>query len=140
MMPAPGVDGADLLAAAGSAEHRSRHPVARAVVAVAEKARLALTDPTEFEEIPGRGVRATVDGAQTLIGRRAWVAEQGPGVTFVGPYDVTITRPARLALVLGEYRVEDLPDEQTLPLRFTGVWEHRNGRWQCLTHHNSEIT
>ena len=69
----------------------------------------------------------------------AWVAEQGPGVTFVGPYNVSITRPAELALVLGEYRVEDLPDGQTLPLRFTGLWEHRDGRWQCLTHHNSEI-
>lgn len=68
-----------------------------------------------------------------------WVAEQGPGVTFVGPYDVSVTRPAGLALVLGEYRVEDLPDGSTLPLRFTGLWEHRDGRWQCLTHHNSEI-
>ena len=68
-----------------------------------------------------------------------WAAEQGPGVTFVGPYNVSISRPAELALVLGEYRVEDLPDGQTLPLRFTGLWEHRDGRWQCLTHHNSEI-
>ena len=40
-----------------SAEHRSRHPVARAVVAVADRARLALSDPTDFEEISGRGVR-----------------------------------------------------------------------------------
>lgn len=68
-----------------------------------------------------------------------WVAAQGPGVTFVGPYDLTVTRPADLALVLGEYRVEDLPDGSTLPLRFTGLWEHRDDRWQCLAHHNSEI-
>jgi ketosteroid isomerase-like protein len=68
-----------------------------------------------------------------------WVATQGPGARFVGPYDVSITRPGDLALVLGEYRVEDLPDGSTLPLRFTGLWELRDGRWQCLTHHNSEI-
>ena len=68
-----------------------------------------------------------------------WVAEQGPGVTFVGPYDVTVSRPAGLALVLGGYRVEDLPDGAVLELRFTGLWEHLDGRWQCLTHHNSEV-
>ncbi|MFB3892710.1 MAG: heavy metal translocating P-type ATPase [Phycisphaerae bacterium] len=77
MLPAPGVDGADLLATAASAEHRSRHPVARAVVAKAEQARLKLADPTEFEEFPGRGVSAKFNGSTVLVGRRAWVQEQG---------------------------------------------------------------
>ncbi|MDP7162819.1 MAG: cation-translocating P-type ATPase [Phycisphaerae bacterium] len=77
MMPADGVDGADLLSVAAAAEHRSRHPVARAVVAVADKARIALSDPSEFEEQAGRGVRATVDGRSVLVGRRAWIVEQG---------------------------------------------------------------
>lgn len=67
-----------------------------------------------------------------------WVAEQGPGVTFVGPYEVAVTRPAGLALVLGGYRVER-PGGTHLELRFTGMWEYRDGRWQCLTHHNSEV-
>ena len=35
MTPAPGVEGAELLATAASAEHLSKHPVARAVVAIA---------------------------------------------------------------------------------------------------------
>ena len=77
MMPAPGVDGAELLGAAASAEHLSKHPVARAVVAVAEKARLTLANPAEFEEIPGRGVRAKIDGSVVLVGRATWLAEQG---------------------------------------------------------------
>jgi hypothetical protein len=68
-----------------------------------------------------------------------WVAAQGPGVTFVGPYDLTVSRPGGLALVLGGYRVEDLPDGGVLELRFTGLWEERAGRWQCLMHHNSEV-
>lgn len=66
-----------------------------------------------------------------------WVAEQGPGATFVGPYDAIVTRPAGLALVLGGYRVERA-DGGILELRFTGLWEQRDGRWQCLTHHNSK--
>jgi Cd2+/Zn2+-exporting ATPase len=77
MMPAPGVDGAELLAAAASAEHRSRHPVARAVVAVAEKAQVTLGEPTDFEEYAGKGVRAHVAGQTILVGRGMWLREQG---------------------------------------------------------------
>jgi hypothetical protein len=67
-----------------------------------------------------------------------WVAEQGPGPVFVGPYDVVVSRPGGLALVLGGYHVEHA-DGGTLELRFSGLWEHRDGRWQCLTHHNSVV-
>jgi len=75
--PARGVDPADLLTTAASAEHLSKHPVARAVVAKAEQAKLQLKDPTDFEEIPGQGVRAHVDGQEVLVGRQSWLAEQG---------------------------------------------------------------
>jgi Cd2+/Zn2+-exporting ATPase len=77
MTPAPDVDGAELLSAAASAEHRSRHPVARAVVAIAEKARVVMTDPQDFEEFPGRGVKAHVDGSEIFVGRKSWLQEQG---------------------------------------------------------------
>ncbi len=80
LMPAPGVDGAELLGAAASAEHRSKHPVAKAVVAVAEKARVQLSDPTDFQEISGQGVLAHVDGQRVLVGRREWVSGQGVNV------------------------------------------------------------
>ena len=61
-------------------------------------------------------------------------------VTFVGPYDLEVTRYGSLAIVLGGYRVTDLPGGGALELRFTGVWIERDGRWQCLIHHNSEVT
>jgi len=77
LMPAPGVDGADLLAAAASAEYLSKHPVARAIVNVAEKARVAMARPKDFEEIPGRGVKAHLDGQTIIVGRATWLAEQG---------------------------------------------------------------
>ncbi len=75
--PGPGVEAADLLATAGSAEHLSKHPIARAVVKTAQKARVALCDPKDFEEVSGRGVRANVDGQAVLVGRSSWIAEQG---------------------------------------------------------------
>ncbi|MEM9019700.1 MAG: cation-translocating P-type ATPase [Planctomycetota bacterium] len=78
MKPAPGVDGADLLQFCVSAETNSRHPVARAVIDVAERAKLTPTPTTEFEEVSGRGVRATLDdGSVVLVGREAFLTEQG---------------------------------------------------------------
>jgi Cd2+/Zn2+-exporting ATPase len=102
MMPAPDVDGAELLAAAASAEHRSRHPIARAVVAVAEKARLTLDDPTEFEEVPGRGVKATVGGRSISVGRKQWLSEQG--VDFASMADAKYDEPEGLSTL---YVVQD---------------------------------
>lgn len=65
----------ELLGAAGSIEQASRHPVARAVVEVARRAKLTLSEPTEFEEVAGRGVRAMVDGKPMFVGRAAWLTD-----------------------------------------------------------------
>ncbi len=77
MKPAPGVEGAELLKLAASVEQMSRHPVARAVVDVANKARLALDEPNGFQEVSGRGVSGLVDSKTVMVGRPAWLAEQG---------------------------------------------------------------
>ena len=77
LMPAPGVDAADLIRTASSVERLSRHPVARAIVAVAEKARVASGEATGFEEVPGKGVKAKLDGVEVMVGRRTWVQEAG---------------------------------------------------------------
>jgi len=77
MMPAPGVEGEDLLKAAASVEQLSRHPVARAVVAVARQAKLSLAGAEQFEEVSGRGVAAMVGGRRIMVGRADWLAQQG---------------------------------------------------------------
>jgi Cd2+/Zn2+-exporting ATPase len=118
MMPAPGVDGADLLAAAASAEHLSRHPVARAIVDVAERARVKLADPSDFEEVSGRGVRAHVDGRRIMVGRRSWLEEQGIG--FEAMRDAKYAEPEGLSTlyvvrgeeVLGWIGLEDRTREE----------------------------
>jgi len=113
MMPAPGVDGAELLASAASAEHLSRHPVARAVVAVADKARVSLTDPKDFEEVSGRGVRAHVDGRRVLVGRRTWLEAEGvaldamAGEEFAEPEGLSTLYVARDGALLGWIGLED---------------------------------
>jgi Cd2+/Zn2+-exporting ATPase len=77
LMPAPNVDAAELLTAAASVERLSRHPVARAITTVANKARVPLHEASDFEEVAGKGVRGRMNGATVLVGRRTWVEENG---------------------------------------------------------------
>ena len=81
LAPADGVDGADLLAAAVAAEQSSKHPVAKAVVEVAQRARITPAQATDFEEVAGRGVRGLLDGQEILVGRASWLAERGVKVS-----------------------------------------------------------
>jgi ketosteroid isomerase-like protein len=69
-----------------------------------------------------------------------WVSGLQEPLTFVGPYDVEVHRHGEIALVFGGYRVLHEPDPRPLELRFTGVWIQNDHRWQCLLHHNSELT
>lgn len=113
IMPADGVDGAELLAAAGSAERLSKHPVARAVVAVAQKAQVPLADPSDFEEVSGLGVRADVDGREILVGRSGWIADRGVDLEpmraerYAEPEGLSTLYVSRGGKVLGWIGLED---------------------------------
>ncbi|MFD9801078.1 heavy metal translocating P-type ATPase [Streptomyces sp. NPDC059071] len=81
----------ELLRLAGALEHSSEHPVARAVAAGAAARVGELPVPKSFENVPGLGVRGSVDGHLVLVGRAALLAaeeievpaEAGPGVVHV---------------------------------------------------------
>ncbi len=84
IMPAPGVDGAELLRVAGGLERMSRHPVARAIVDVARRARLRLPESHDVEEVSGRGVRGILDGGtKAMVGRATWLSEQGADMSIL---------------------------------------------------------
>lgn len=95
MMPAPDVDGAALLTAAGSMEQMSRHPVARAVTEIARKAKVELIRPADFEEKSGLGVQGTLDGVEVRVGRKNWLAEMG--VDFSSMQDEKYAEPEGLS-------------------------------------------
>ncbi|SCL26435.1 Cu2+-exporting ATPase [Micromonospora inyonensis] len=63
----------DVLRVAAGVEADSEHPLARAVVTAAE--RLAPPRGTDFHALPGRGVRATVDGVPYAVGGPALLRE-----------------------------------------------------------------
>ena len=65
-----GAERDELLAVAASLEKRSEHPLAEAIVSEAEKEQLALLPVEKFEQIPGQGLRAAVEGRICLAGNR----------------------------------------------------------------------
>jgi len=75
LTPAEGVEPADLLLVAASAEQMSKHPAARALQEVAKEAKLSLPAVDNFEETPGKGVTALVDSAVVCVGRDTFLKE-----------------------------------------------------------------
>ena len=110
MRPVEGVAPETLLQAAYGAEQSSRHPVARAIVEVAQKARITVGKPTEFEEVSGRGVTAKLDGHEILVGRAVWLEEQGvdiSGADTAGTEGLSLLYVAQDKKVLGWVGLED---------------------------------
>ena len=60
-----------------SAEQRSEHPLARAVVEYAHARGVSLVEPSAFQSFPGEGIHAVVDGRQVFIGNRAFAEAHG---------------------------------------------------------------
>ncbi|MBB5916896.1 heavy metal translocating P-type ATPase [Nocardia transvalensis] len=85
-----------LLALAAAAEHSSEHPIARAIVTAARKRGLELPHATNFESLPGQGVRATVGGLDIRIGSPARLFSE---IALAG---VTGGEPGRSGNVEGE--------------------------------------
>jgi cation transport ATPase len=77
---APGISEQTLLEAAASAERNSEHPLGRAIVRFAEQKKTTTVEPEHFDYRIGRGVSASVDGKQTVVGNRALFEELGIAV------------------------------------------------------------
>ena len=82
---------AELLRLAASAERFSNHPTAKAMVQLAEEAGVPFADVTGFKETAGRGVGATIEGAQVLVGRAAWLKDNGVTGDFIKSVDLDET-------------------------------------------------
>ena len=67
----------ELLGIAAAAETGSEHPLARAVVEGATARGVQYARSSDFEAVPGLGIRATVDGRRVLVGTAAFLSESG---------------------------------------------------------------
>ena len=75
LTPAEGIEPGELLAEAASAEQMSKHPAAKALREVAREANLTLPTTENFEETPGKGVKATINSARIMVGRDTFLKE-----------------------------------------------------------------
>ncbi|MBT8403575.1 MAG: cadmium-translocating P-type ATPase, partial [Gemmatimonadetes bacterium] len=81
-------DSDDALALAAALESRSEHPLARAIVEFADRSGVAGSGTVvDFEAVPGRGARGSIEGRAYRIGKPDWLAEHLPGTTV--PEDAT---------------------------------------------------
>ncbi|WP_432125691.1 heavy metal translocating P-type ATPase [Streptomyces sp. bgisy082] len=121
-----GTEGADedgLLRLAGALEHSSEHPVARAVAEAAAERCGPLPVPKTFENVPGLGVRGSVDGRLVVVGRAALLAAEGievPAASEPGVVHVAWDGVARGTLTVAD-TVKDTSAEAVARLRALGL-------------------
>ena len=77
IVPLEGYTKEEILRLAASAEKGSEHPLGDAVVRAAEERGLTLSRPERFEAVPGKGIRAAVDGLSCRIGNASFMREEG---------------------------------------------------------------
>ncbi|MBR1967002.1 MAG: cadmium-translocating P-type ATPase [Lentisphaeria bacterium] len=77
------VSPAELLQLAASADRYSNHPTALALLKIANEAGIELDEAADFQEVPGKGVFAKVNGVSCMVGRINFIREQ-EGVSIAG--------------------------------------------------------
>jgi Cu+-exporting ATPase len=84
----------DLLRIAAAAEERSNHPLAHAIVDRARAEGLTWSAAEDEQVLPGRGLSATIEGRQCLLGNEALFQEFFVALPtgVVGPADPGVTR------------------------------------------------
>jgi Cu+-exporting ATPase len=70
-------DRGEALHLAASLERASEHPLAHAILAAAERQGLALSQPTEFVTVAGKGITGVVDGKRVAVGNPALMDDLG---------------------------------------------------------------
>ncbi len=120
ILPAEGVREADLLTAAYALEARSEHPLARAVVAEAEKRGIVLSDVEGFQAVPGNGLTAQLNGAALAGGSRSYIGslcdltpEEGRAADSLAEAGKTPLLFARDGRLLGVIAVADTMKEDS---------------------------
>lgn len=71
----------ELLRLAAAADRRSAHPLAKAVMNASLSDNVTVPEPETYDQLQGRGVKATVEGKTVLVGNPALLRESGVALT-----------------------------------------------------------
>jgi Cd2+/Zn2+-exporting ATPase len=82
-----------ILQLAASVAHFSTHPLARAIVAEAENRKMRVQPATDFLNVPGLGMEASVNGNRILVGSRRLLQNRG-----IAPRTIETTNDAEVCI------------------------------------------
>ncbi len=80
----PAFSETELVRLAAAADRRSAHPLAKAVVVYAAAQNIDVPEPDAYEQLQGRGAKATVIGKSVLVGNPALLRENGVALSESG--------------------------------------------------------
>ncbi len=113
-----GVDEATLLQAAAAVEAGSAHPLARAVLAMAEARGLQPPPAQDAAAVPGKAAIATMEGRRVAVGSPGYAREVGGDLGPLGPQVTALEEAGKTAVVvlqdgrvLGVLALRDEPRE-----------------------------
>ncbi|MCI8550141.1 MAG: heavy metal translocating P-type ATPase [Lachnospiraceae bacterium] len=73
---AEGFTETELLTMAGALEAKSEHPLAKAVLSLAEERRIPVKEVSDFHALPGNGLSAMLDGEELLGGSMSYIGSR----------------------------------------------------------------
>ena len=76
LVPADGISEEKLLTYAYALEKKSEHPLAKAILAKAEERQIAAREVSDFQALPGHGLRAVVDNEVLTGGSMKYISNQ----------------------------------------------------------------
>jgi Cu+-exporting ATPase len=90
-----------ILALAAAAEVGSEHFLAKTIVAYALDRNVSPVEADEFNNIPGHGIIARVDGCEVLVGNRAWLEQSGVDVNAFVQRALTMAEQGKTPVYVG---------------------------------------
>lgn len=121
IITANGTDETELLEFAYSVEKLSEHPLSVAVSQKAESLKINLRTATDFENIPGRGIKAKVNGETVFAGNILMMQENSIGISSYKSISDTLSSQGKTPLffaldnkLLGIIAVADIIKESSI--------------------------
>lgn len=103
-VPAESAQLSDVLQPAASCELASEHPIGQAIVRAAQERGLALDEPSDFEALPGGGVRANVAGKHVLVGTAKLMRENDVDTSALDSQIEELESQGKTAVVVAALR------------------------------------
>jgi P-type Cu+ transporter len=94
--------GSDFLALAASIENASEHPLGAAIVEAARSRHMKISDATDVEALPGRGLSGVVGGRRVLIGNTRLMEEHGVNLVAAEKDVARLESRARTVVLVAE--------------------------------------